>query len=161
MHQLEGQKIPEALSFYQFSCLVHDFFGNSKFQRLFSPIFLWTSVKTLLMESVGRDNQNVPLRRSNEPRSRTLSVEPVRLYNQKYQFEGQRNPEVVMEPVGHDGRNNPFQGQTSREAVYGFLVIRNYEVVMKPVRRDGQNGPFSRSNKPRSKYTHFVDYRVL
>lgn len=23
---------------------------------------------------------------------------------------------LVMEPVGHDGRNNPFQGQTSREA---------------------------------------------
>ena len=36
-------------SFYQFSCtIVHIFFGDPKFWRLFCPIFLWTSVTKLI-----------------------------------------------------------------------------------------------------------------
>ncbi|KAH0746183.1 hypothetical protein KY285_007842 [Solanum tuberosum] len=52
-----------------FLCLVHGFFGDPDFRCHFCQIFSWTSVKTLVLKSVGHDEQIGPLLGSNEPLS--------------------------------------------------------------------------------------------
>ena len=68
----EGQTSPEAsipLISTIFVCYGTPFFGLSVFRRQKCQIFLWTSVKTLSMHTVGHHGLSDPFGRSNEPRS--------------------------------------------------------------------------------------------
>ena len=69
---LEGQTSPEVsipLISAIFVCYTIPFFGWSVFRRHKFLIFLWTSVKTLLMHPVGHHGLSNPFGRLNEPRS--------------------------------------------------------------------------------------------
>ena len=68
----EGQTSPEAsipLISTIFVCYSKPFFGWSGFHCQKCQIFVWTSVKTLSMQSVGPHGPYDPFWRSNEPRS--------------------------------------------------------------------------------------------
>ena len=68
----EGQTSPEAsipLILMIFVCYSKPFFGWSGFRRQKCQIFLWTSVKTLSMHTVGHHGLSGPFGGSNEPRS--------------------------------------------------------------------------------------------
>ena len=69
---LEGQTSPEAslrLISTIFVCYSTLFFGWSGFRRQKCQIFLWTSVKTLSMHTVGHHGLSGPFGGSNDPRS--------------------------------------------------------------------------------------------
>ncbi|KAG5572579.1 hypothetical protein H5410_062345 [Solanum commersonii] len=52
--------------FYRFSCaIVREFFCDLEFRRHFYQKNLWTSVKTLAMDTVGPDGQTNPFSKSN------------------------------------------------------------------------------------------------
>ena len=67
---LEGQSSPEkSIPFILtiFVCYSKSFFGWSGFRRKKCQIFLWTSVKTFSMHTVGHHGLSNPFGRSNEP----------------------------------------------------------------------------------------------
>ena len=71
-NHLEGQTSPEAsirLILTIFVCYSTPFFGLSGFRRQKCQIFLWTSVKTLSMHTIGHNGLYDPFGGSNEPRS--------------------------------------------------------------------------------------------
>ncbi|KAG5613684.1 hypothetical protein H5410_013508, partial [Solanum commersonii] len=88
----------------------------------------WTSLKTLVMESVGLHGHNVPFSRSNGERILTLDMGPVEPQGQNVPFLSTNEPRssqyfsstsvknLAMEPVGPHGQKAYFQGQMNPEA---------------------------------------------
>ncbi|KAG5576459.1 hypothetical protein H5410_056593 [Solanum commersonii] len=53
---------------------VHGSFGDLDFRRHYGQIFSWTSFKNSSMEPVRPDEKTAPFSRSNEPRSKFLTL---------------------------------------------------------------------------------------
>ncbi|KAG5582367.1 hypothetical protein H5410_052994 [Solanum commersonii] len=143
--------------------------------------FFWAFLKTLVMEPIGLDGQNVPFSRLNDPRSSSPSLFVIWISMSNDPGVGKplillifvcySSPSfmtLAIEQLSLTAKKAYFQGQTSLGAVHGFLVIRNFDIIlpiffrtsvktldMEAIGPNGQNGPLSRSNEPQSSLLSF------
>ncbi|KAG5628344.1 hypothetical protein H5410_000061 [Solanum commersonii] len=104
------------------------FFGDLQFRPYFGQKFSWTSIKTLVVEPVDPNSQDIQYSRSNDPQIRstshfadfhTLAMEPVDPHGQNVPYSRSNDPRIrsyLRSKLALTAKMTHFDGQTTPRA---------------------------------------------